>query len=103
MAWVCSIDDATFDRSVFDGASCAFGVFDGVHRGHRFLLERTLESARRSGGQALVVTFDIDPDELFHPDRLKKLLANEDRIAELSSSGVYCVFVLRSVRPDRVS
>ena len=69
---------------LFAGASCAFGVFDGVHRGHRFLLDRAREQARRLGGRFVVITFDIDPDERFHPERLKKLMSNEARIAELS-------------------
>ena len=69
---------------LFAGASCAFGVFDGVHRGHRFLLDRAREQARRLAGRFVVITFDIDPDERFHPERLKKLMSNEARIAELS-------------------
>ena len=31
--------DASFDHGFFKGTSCAFGVFDGVHRGHRYLLD----------------------------------------------------------------
>ena len=55
---------------LFADASCAFGVFDGVHRGHRFLLDRAREQARRLAGRFVVITFDIDPDERFHPERL---------------------------------
>lgn len=98
MAWVCRTDEAEFDPAVFEGASCAFGVFDGVHRGHRYLIGQTLDTARLSGGSALVVTFDVDPDELFHPERLKKLLTNDDRIAELAASGVDGVVVLPFTR-----
>ena len=69
---------------LFAGAVCAFGVFDGVHLGHRFLLDCARDEARRSGGRFVVVTFDVDPDERFHPDRLKKLMSNNARIAALS-------------------
>lgn len=69
---------------LFAGASCALGVFDGVHRGHRYLLECARDEARRLGGRFVVLTFDIDPDERFHPDRLRKLMPNEARIAALS-------------------
>ena len=34
--------DASFDHGFFKGTSCAFGVFDGVHRGHRYLLDLSL-------------------------------------------------------------
>jgi riboflavin kinase/FMN adenylyltransferase len=35
----------------------SIGIFDGVHRGHRNLLERAKEMAARSGSQTLAVTF----------------------------------------------
>ncbi|MEG0071013.1 MAG: riboflavin biosynthesis protein RibF [Raoultibacter sp.] len=94
MAKIYRTDDLAFDYHIFEGASCAFGVFDGVHRGHRFLLERAQETAATSQGRSLALTFDIDPDEVFHPARLKKLLTNEDRLATLAASGVDAVVVL---------
>lgn len=86
--------DSGFDRSMFENASCAFGVFDGVHVGHRFLLDKAIESAQSHGGMSLALTFDIDPDELFHADRLRKLMTNEDRIDFLANSGVDAVVCL---------
>ena len=50
MAEIVKADDA-FDHGFFEGTSCAFGVFDGVHRGHRFLLDRARDTAARSGGR----------------------------------------------------
>ena len=76
------------------GASCAFGVFDGVHRGHRFLLDRALETAAETGGSSVALTFSIDPDEIFAPERLVKLMSNEERISRLAESGVDIVAVL---------
>lgn len=86
--------DANFDHSVFKDSSCAFGVFDGVHRGHQYLLGCAQETAREQGGKSFALTFDIDPDERFHPGRLKKLMPNEDRIATLAETGVDGVIVL---------
>ena len=84
----------SFDASLLAGSSCAFGVFDGVHVGHRYLLDAAMASARDSGGLAVALTFDKDPDELFAAGRLRKLLGNDDRIAMLSECGVDCVCVL---------
>lgn len=93
MATICKVD-IDFDHSFFSGASCAFGVFDGVHKGHQFLLSCAQRSAEASGGKSIALTFDIDPDEMFHADRLKKVMSNEDRIATLAASGVDAVVIL---------
>lgn len=93
MARIFKIDD-DFDTSLFEGSSCAFGVFDGVHKGHRFLLDAARKTAAQNGGASIALTFDIDPDELFAKGKLKKLLSNEDRIDRLAHSGVDAVCVL---------
>lgn len=85
--------DETFDRAVFAGSSCAFGVFDGFHEGHRYLVDCARKTAQEPG-RSIVLTFDIDPDEVFHPDRLKKLSRNADRIEALEASGVDDVVVI---------
>ena len=97
MAPIYRVDDS-FDFSLFDGASCAFGVFDGVHTGHRYLLDAAIESAAQSGGRSIALTFDIDPDEIFDPAGLKKLLSNEDRLEVLAASGVDAVCALPFTR-----
>lgn len=87
------IADETFDSGVFAGASCALGVFDGLHVGHRFLIGQASET-KPADARSIVITFDIDPDEVFHPERLKKLMRNADRIDALALSGVDDVVVL---------
>ncbi|MFR5000260.1 MAG: adenylyltransferase/cytidyltransferase family protein, partial [Slackia sp.] len=92
MAKVYNVDE-TFDHALLAGASCAFGVFDGVHRGHRFLIDEAIRTAAERGGISAVLTFDIDPDERFHADRLTKLMTNERRIEALAETGVDAVVV----------
>ena len=98
MVSIVRTDEGGFDHRFFAGSSCAFGVFDGVHRGHRFLIDQARETARTSGGKSIALTFDIDPDEVFHADRLKKLMANEKRLAMLAETGVDAVVVLPFTR-----
>lgn len=86
--------DPSFDRGLFEGSACAFGVFDGVHAGHRFLIENMVDAAVREGGRSVVITFDRDPDELFGGDGFRKLMSNERRIATLANLGVDAVVVL---------
>lgn len=51
------------------GGVVAIGNFDGVHRGHRSVLERALEIAAQRGVPALVLTFEPHPRTLFKPDQ----------------------------------
>lgn len=56
---------ATDDRR---GGVVAIGNFDGVHRGHRAVLDRALGIAGRSGAPAWVLSFEPHPRTLFRPD-----------------------------------
>lgn len=51
------------------GGVVAIGNFDGVHRGHRAVLDRALADAKRRGVAALVLTFDPHPRSVFHPEQ----------------------------------
>ncbi len=86
--------DESFDHSLFKHSSCAFGVFDGVHLGHQYLLSCAKKTAQYNGGKSIALTFDIDPDEIFHPNRLRKLMSNERRLEALLNSGVDAVVAL---------
>lgn len=83
-----------FNHALLSGASCAFGVFDGVHKGHQFLIGEAKRTAAENGGASVALTFDIDPDERFHADRLKKLMTNDQRLRALAEMGVDAVVVL---------
>lgn len=92
MALVYKASEA-LENGILNGSACAFGVFDGVHKGHRFIIDFAREAAEKTGGKSVVLTFDVDPDELFRPEALKKLMTNEDRIAELARLDVDAVVV----------
>lgn len=94
MAVVISRNDPAYDEAFLAGASVAFGVFDGVHEGHRFIIGEAANTAREEDARSAVITFDIDPDEIFAADRLKKLMTNEERIAKLAELPVDAVVVL---------
>lgn len=88
------IADENFDWSLFARSSCAFGVFDGLHVGHRYLLQQAMATADPHEGRSIAITFDIDPDEVFRPDKLKKLMRNADRLDALAGSGIDDVVAL---------
>ncbi|HKK17572.1 MAG TPA: riboflavin biosynthesis protein RibF [Opitutales bacterium] len=70
----------------------AIGVFDGVHLGHKAVVESAVLSARRSKGVSGVLTFDPHPSRLFRPDNPTRLIMPiNEKIAMLRSIGVDCV------------
>lgn len=73
------------------GASAAMGNFDGVHRGHRAVIEQ----ARRPGAALGVVTFEPHPREFFAPEAPAFRLMNPaSRAHRLERVGVDRLFVL---------
>ena len=70
------------------------GVFDGVHRGHQKLINRTVERGRARGLPSVLVTFDPHPAEIIrpgrHPARLTSLRRRAELVAELGIDA-FCV------------
>lgn len=70
----------------------AIGVFDGVHLGHKAVVESAVFSAQRSHGVAAVLTFDPHPSRLFRPEEPTRLIMPiETKSAMLHAIGVDCV------------
>ena len=64
------------------------GNFDGVHRGHRFLLQRVKEKAQENGWFSLVVTFREHPDGFLRQGTPLLLTTVEERSAVFSELGL---------------
>jgi riboflavin kinase/FMN adenylyltransferase len=56
------------------GRAVALGTFDGVHSGHRQVIERARAWAAQHGGRSAVVTFDPHPLQVLAPEEPPKLL-----------------------------
>ena len=70
------------------------GVFDGVHKGHQFLLNRAKEIA--DGRNVIALTFDPHPMHVFAPDRAPTLLTTlSDRVELLKIHNADQVAVLK--------
>ena len=71
------------------------GFFDGVHRGHRFLIDCVIEEAQRSGMSSAVITFDRHPREVLQTDYLPDLLSTlDEKLLLLSKTHVDNTVVL---------
>jgi riboflavin kinase/FMN adenylyltransferase len=66
----------------------AVGVFDGLHRGHRYLLARLGAAAAARGARPAVITFDAHPDAVIRGHAPALLLDPEERLGRLAKAGV---------------
>jgi riboflavin kinase / FMN adenylyltransferase len=75
------------------------GNFDGVHLGHRRIVESLVGDARKGGGQAVVVTFDPHPRCILDPDNCPASLTTLDEKHDLlARAGVDELVVLEFTR-----
>ena len=64
------------------------GVFDGLHRGHLYLLRHLRREAARRNARPAVITFDHHPDEVIRGSAPPLLLHPEERLDRLAAAGV---------------
>lgn len=81
------------------------GFFDGVHLGHRFLIEEMKEVARRQNLPSAVITFPQHPRTVLQADYQPKLLNSfEEKIEHLASMGIdYCIILDFTVALSRLT
>lgn len=77
------------------GSVATIGVFDGVHRGHRRLIDAAVDQARSLGVPAVLVTFDPHPREVFSPGTVPALITSLEQRWQLSEElGIDAVLVI---------
>jgi riboflavin kinase/FMN adenylyltransferase len=74
----------------------ALGNFDGVHRGHRKILERVRRIACEHGATPVVMTFDPHPPRIVRPDKAPPLLmTTAQKLEALAEAGVQGTAIVR--------
>ena len=77
----------TLETVHLPASACAIGMFDGVHSGHRMVLESALRSARILGVESVVVSFANHPQFLVSKSPTQLLSSLEERLAEFKAMG----------------
>src|SRR5437762_6768340 len=74
----------------------ALGNFDGLHRGHRKILERVRRVAGERGAASVVMTFDPHPPRVVRPDKAPPLLMTKDqKLAAFAAAGLHGAAIVR--------
>lgn len=73
----------------------SIGTYDGVHRGHRFLIEHLRQESENRGLKSGVVTFKNHPQSVVNPQHTPKTLSTlDERLALLEETGIdYCILL----------
>ena len=80
----------------FGPSVVAIGKFDGVHSGHRAVLDRARVDAATSGARVVAVTFDRNPLALLRPEICPvDLIGVHQKIQLLAETGIDATLVLR--------
>ena len=79
------------DRPLEDGVVLAMGVFDGLHRGHRALLQRVIA---HGAGASAVLTFDPLPGSVLFGTSERLILSRRQKERALGRIGIRYLIVV---------
>jgi len=91
------LNEDKLKNSGIENAALTIGVFDGVHIGHKMILEELKSLSSESGLKNIVITLSPDPEEILHPQTPFTILTSiEDKISELEALGLDYCFILKT-------
>lgn len=74
----------------------ALGNFDGVHRGHRKILDRVCRVAAERGSTPIVMTFDPHPPRVVRPDKAPPLIMTKaQKLEAIGQAGLQGAAIVR--------
>ena len=84
------------DRINDHALAATIGMFDGVHRGHSFLIGELKRQAQELGLKSAVVTFDNHPHNVLNPhgEELKMIVPHEEKLNLLANTGLDYTIVM---------
>jgi riboflavin kinase/FMN adenylyltransferase len=79
----------------FGPSVATIGNFDGVHRGHRWVIAEVVARARSLGARSIAITFDPHPARVLRPESSQPLITPLDEKLELlAATGIDAVLIL---------
>lgn len=94
------IFNATADaRRAMRRPIATIGNFDGLHRGHRAIIERVVERSAATGSPSLLITFEPHPLQILAPERAPDMLTTRaQKLALIERAGIDGVLILPFTR-----
>jgi riboflavin kinase/FMN adenylyltransferase len=89
------IFDSFLNLSIEESVALSIGVFDGVHLGHRRVLQVLVLEAHHISGKSVVITFKNHPKGFIKKTSLKFIQPLEERLDTFSQLGVDSVIALQ--------
>ena len=89
-----SLEDFVIDEKV-NGSVVTIGMFDGVHLGHKKVIDTCCQIADKQNQQSVLITFSNHPTDYFNPSNPSlSLLSVEDKIYQLEKTNLDVVIIL---------
>jgi len=90
------------DAKVIKNPVVTTGSFDGVHIGHKTILNRLKMLAEKHNGESVLITFDPHPRKVLYPDTagkdLKLINSQEEKLTLLEKAGLDNVIIIEFTR-----
>lgn len=90
------------EASVINAPVVTTGTFDGVHIGHRTIINRLKKLASEHGGESVLITFHPHPRVVLYPETagkgLKLICSQEEKIELLRKAGLDNVIIIEFTR-----
>jgi len=79
----------------FQPCVATVGIFDGVHAGHRFLIEQVKEFANAQNVMSVVITFAKHPRSILNPEFCPEILTTlPEKLQQLETTGIDACIIL---------
>ncbi len=79
----------------WESCTATIGFFDGVHQGHRYLINNLIQKARENKNKAVVITFARHPKEIINKNFTQEVITVlDERLELLGQCGIDACYVL---------
>lgn len=82
------------EDNILNCSSLALGMFDGVHKAHKVVINKALKKGEELSCPTCVVTFDTHPEVITNKNNIKLISSTEEKLELLEKEGIDSVFLI---------